>query len=691
MAPERLQVLALCFAAASSHAQTDNGASGVIDVPVRGMGLTGNVLAGADAAGRGTTSFVYSNFDSFSGQAFAHGTNPVYDQVVPVDAGGSILTAVAFSISNQGTLGTYIGGEIDFYIAEVQPDLSLGISRRLTIDLASLFPDLSVPPGQVSLLQISGFGPLEITLPDEQYYLGLAFREPAGAQSVEVLGQGVLSPPTIGISGDFFLGPNGLTNFGGSPAANFAWRVTAEGEPFESSYSFDAIPLPDGSSAFTHPVASVDINASGEVVVGYELGGEPFAYIGTSEEGRQFELLEPSSSGSVGPLSINDDGLAVYSVPFTTGGAERGVYGVSIDGGPSALLTSPDFSQFLRRLYVADDGWIEGAANTPGDSGEDYLVTFEAGIESEPVLLAVDSGIDPFSDLVLIERNTVDISQTGSIAGLVFPVSGGEELRLYNRIGQFQVLAQKRSIDPASPIICFGEFSRVGLNRKELVVFVAASDGGNGIFAASASGPITVAEPATLTAAGITLASSDDISSNDQEQFVFVASRAGVASKSVFVGTLEGTFEEVLRTPATLSTIDDQSIGIEDIVGDPAINNSGEIVIVTTQFLSGAILSKAVVARPASSACPADTNGDSVLAPADFNAWILAFNRASPHCDQNGDGLCMPDDFNAWVLNYNAGCVKHHRVPIATRYKGLVNLLPFVAHPVDRALIRGYS
>ncbi|MEO0629719.1 MAG: GC-type dockerin domain-anchored protein, partial [Planctomycetota bacterium] len=58
----------------------------------------------------------------------------------------------------------------------------------------------------------------------------------------------------------------------------------------------------------------------------------------------------------------------------------------------------------------------------------------------------------------------------------------------------------------------------------------------------------------------------------------------------------------------------------------------------------------------ASPPCLADTNGDGVLAPNDFNAWILAFNTQSPACDQNGDGLCNPADFNTWVFNFNTGC-----------------------------------
>ena len=55
-------------------------------------------------------------------------------------------------------------------------------------------------------------------------------------------------------------------------------------------------------------------------------------------------------------------------------------------------------------------------------------------------------------------------------------------------------------------------------------------------------------------------------------------------------------------------------------------------------------------------ACPADTNGDGAVTPADFNAWILAFNNQLPACDQNGDGQCTPADFNAWIINFNTGC-----------------------------------
>ncbi len=56
------------------------------------------------------------------------------------------------------------------------------------------------------------------------------------------------------------------------------------------------------------------------------------------------------------------------------------------------------------------------------------------------------------------------------------------------------------------------------------------------------------------------------------------------------------------------------------------------------------------------SSCLADVNGDGSVTPADFSAWVAAFNAQSAGCDQNGDGACSPADFSAWVSNFNAGC-----------------------------------
>ena len=54
--------------------------------------------------------------------------------------------------------------------------------------------------------------------------------------------------------------------------------------------------------------------------------------------------------------------------------------------------------------------------------------------------------------------------------------------------------------------------------------------------------------------------------------------------------------------------------------------------------------------------CLADTNNDGILSPADFSAWVAAFNAMDLACDQNADEACTPADFSAWVANFNAGC-----------------------------------
>ena len=51
----------------------------------------------------------------------------------------------------------------------------------------------------------------------------------------------------------------------------------------------------------------------------------------------------------------------------------------------------------------------------------------------------------------------------------------------------------------------------------------------------------------------------------------------------------------------------------------------------------------------------ADVNGDGIVTPADFTAWVLAFNASHPAADQNCDGIVTPADFTSWILNFNLG------------------------------------
>lgn len=52
----------------------------------------------------------------------------------------------------------------------------------------------------------------------------------------------------------------------------------------------------------------------------------------------------------------------------------------------------------------------------------------------------------------------------------------------------------------------------------------------------------------------------------------------------------------------------------------------------------------------------ADVNMDGSITPADFSAWIAAYNASDvTACDQNSDNLCTPADFSAWLSNFNMG------------------------------------
>ncbi|RNC80323.1 MAG: CRTAC1 family protein [Phycisphaera sp.] len=62
------------------------------------------------------------------------------------------------------------------------------------------------------------------------------------------------------------------------------------------------------------------------------------------------------------------------------------------------------------------------------------------------------------------------------------------------------------------------------------------------------------------------------------------------------------------------------------------------------------------ITRVVERSCDPDVNEDGKLTPADFTAWINAYNTNDAKCDQNRDGVCSPTDFTAWVAKYNAGC-----------------------------------
>ena len=86
------------------------------------------------------------------------------------------------------------------------------------------------------------------------------------------------------------------------------------------------------------------------------------------------------------------------------------------------------------------------------------------------------------------------------------------------------------------------------------------------------------------------------------------------------------------------------------------VSNGAQGTFTIAYTVNGSLLIAEATAIIGAEACLADTNNDGMLSPADFTAWIAAFNAAASECDQNADGLCSPADFTAWIANYNTGC-----------------------------------
>ncbi|MEO1535473.1 MAG: VCBS repeat-containing protein, partial [Planctomycetota bacterium] len=132
---------------------------------------------------------------------------------------------------------------------------------------------------------------------------------------------------------------------------------------------------------------------------------------------------------------------------------------------------------------------------------------------------------------------------------------------------------------------------------------------------------------------------------NDDEQDIMLAtnSNPGVL---YFKGNGNGGF----APPVPISTGFDHSVFAADV------NNDGATDLITSSGFAASPSNVVKVYLSNCLFCPADVNADGVVDPADFSAWILAFNLELPECDQNGDGLCDPSDFTAWSINYNDGC-----------------------------------
>lgn len=91
----------------------------------------------------------------------------------------------------------------------------------------------------------------------------------------------------------------------------------------------------------------------------------------------------------------------------------------------------------------------------------------------------------------------------------------------------------------------------------------------------------------------------------------------------------------------------------EDLAGDPRnVNDPG---MPDDGFGFGSVIDLGAYEFQGETCAP-DVNNDGAITPADFGAWISAFNANSRRADQNFDHAVTPADFSAWILAFHLGC-----------------------------------
>ncbi|MGL4419565.1 MAG: hypothetical protein ACRCZF_02775 [Gemmataceae bacterium] len=192
---------------------------------------------------------IYSNLTTFSGSGYDHGgatstiTRMVGDDINVAPAfANTQVTSFTFSVVNFNPVAVSAAPLVRFYAIDPttgSPTTLLG---------AYDFAPISIPGGSVIPVSTSIVGE-EFTVPSNSTFWAAVTFDSTGTSTttaqLNLLGQGLFNPPTVGTSGDVFFEttnpgsfaasnptPFDLLFFCGTPVANFGWE-------------FDITPVPE--------------------------------------------------------------------------------------------------------------------------------------------------------------------------------------------------------------------------------------------------------------------------------------------------------------------------------------------------------------------------------------------------------------------------------------------------------------
>jgi hypothetical protein len=187
---------------------------------------------------------IYSNVTNFSGNGYAQGgatevagndttTMALDDITVAAGNGGVTVNSFTFSVANFNTTAVTAQPIVEFF------DNNGASGGPGTLIASFAFTPISFTAGVVALFTSTG---TFVVPAGGTFFAGVYFDDDNGttgatAAQLNLLGQGIFAPPTVGSSQDSFFhttGPGSAANnpagafefFGGNPVADFGWAFS---------------------------------------------------------------------------------------------------------------------------------------------------------------------------------------------------------------------------------------------------------------------------------------------------------------------------------------------------------------------------------------------------------------------------------------------------------------------------------
>jgi len=303
---------------------------------------------------------------------------------------------------------------------------------------------------------------------------------------------------------------------------------------------------------------------------------------------------------------------------------------------------SPACEQSLEPLFVIFESW-EGIDNRPQFDGSDgfSITPVPGGNHAFPFDLSDNDGdtfVDGFLGGVIMDFNNVDLDGD-TIPDVYAPASGFG-------YGVFAVSGLDSLGIPITDNLDLFDGGLPGADGRGdggIRLLLTRGDGGDGLGPLSGFYPSSKAQSmlwGTLSMQSVPIA-------------CVTTDGFGVGDST---GTVWGEGEDVCEDGLGAWS-ENAPTGNEDV--DNLYDNAWDIGTlgdgIVPDFESLGLMIRIKVngdELPPTDCC--DVNFDYQCSPADFTAWIAAFNGQVSPCDVNQDGFCTPADFSAWIAAFNA-------------------------------------